>query len=97
MQRRSRAVGFAVYADMLERIGDGGEEQGRLPGDYLNIALPKGRLGEKIYAMFARAGYECPSICEQNRKLFFENPEKACALFLGQALRRCDIRGARRG
>lgn len=81
MQRRSRAVGFAVYADMLERIGDGGEEQGRLPGDYLNIALPKGRLGEKIYAMFARAGYECPSICEQNRKLFFENPEKHVRYF----------------
>ena len=81
MQRRSRAVGFAVYADMLERIGDGGEEQGRLPGDYLNVALPKGRLGEKIYAMFARAGYECPSICEQNRKLFFENPEKRVRYF----------------
>lgn len=82
MQRRSRAIGFAVYADMLERVGDDGEEQGgRLPGDYLNIALPKGRLGEKIYAMFARAGYECPSICEQNRKLFFENPEKKVRYF----------------
>ena len=24
----------------------------------LNIALPKGRLGEKVYAMFARAGFD---------------------------------------
>ena len=39
----------------------------------LNIALPKGRLGEKVYAMFAAAGFECPSILEPNRKLIFEN------------------------
>ena len=39
----------------------------------LNIALPKGRLGEKVYAMFERAGFECPAIHEENRKLFFEN------------------------
>ena len=39
----------------------------------LNIALPKGRLGEKVYAMFARAGFECPAILEDNRKLYFEN------------------------
>ena len=41
----------------------------------LNIALPKGRLGEKVYAMFEKAGYECPSIKENNRKLIFENEE----------------------
>ena len=39
----------------------------------LNIALPKGRLGDKVYAMFARAGFECPAILEDNRKLYFEN------------------------
>ncbi len=39
----------------------------------INVALPKGRLGEKVYAMFAAAGYECPSILENNRKLIFEN------------------------
>ena len=39
----------------------------------LNVALPKGRLGEKVYGMFAAAGYECPSILEPNRKLIFEN------------------------
>ncbi|MBR7182259.1 MAG: ATP phosphoribosyltransferase [Clostridia bacterium] len=41
----------------------------------LNIALPKGRLGEKVYAMFEAAGFACPSIRENNRKLIFENPE----------------------
>ena len=39
----------------------------------LNIALPKGRLGEKVYGMFERASFECPAIHEENRKLFFEN------------------------
>lgn len=41
----------------------------------LNVALPKGRLGEKVYSMFEKSGFECPSIKENNRKLIFENPE----------------------
>ena len=39
----------------------------------LNIALPKGRLGEKAYSLFDRAGYPCSSILENSRKLIFEN------------------------
>ena len=39
----------------------------------LNIALPKGRLGEKVYAMFAKAGFECPALLEPGRKLIFDN------------------------
>ncbi len=47
----------------------------------LNVALPKGRLGEKVYDMFERAGFECPSIKENNRKLIFENVEKGVRYF----------------
>ena len=47
----------------------------------LNIALPKGRLGEKVYEMFEKAGYDCPSIHEKNRKLIFENKEKDICFF----------------
>ncbi len=47
----------------------------------INVALPKGRLGEKIYDLFERAGYECPSIRENNRKLVFENEEKGVRYF----------------
>ncbi len=47
----------------------------------LNIALPKGRLGEKVYAMFEKAGFECPSIHENNRKLIFENEELGLRYF----------------
>jgi len=47
----------------------------------INIALPKGRLGEKVYGMFERAGYPCPSIKENSRKLIFENPEAGVRYF----------------
>lgn len=47
----------------------------------LNVALPKGRLGEKVYSMFEKAGYPCPSIKENNRKLIFENAEAGVRYF----------------
>ena len=28
----------------------------------LNIALPKGRLGERVYGMLKAAGYGCPAL-----------------------------------
>jgi len=47
----------------------------------INVALPKGRLGEKVYEMFEKAGYECPSIKENTRKLIFENEDKGVRFF----------------
>lgn len=47
----------------------------------INIALPKGRLGEKAYALMAQAGYPCPSVLEDNRKLTFENAEAGVRYF----------------
>ena len=41
--------------------------------EMINVALPKGRLGEKVYDMFEKSGFPCPSIKEPNRKLIFEN------------------------
>ena len=49
--------------------------------DWINIALPKGRLGEKAYAMLKNSGYECPAIEDPGRKLIFENPEKMVRYF----------------
>ncbi len=49
--------------------------------DMLNIALPKGRLGEKVYRRFKAAGYPCPTIEEENRKLIFENPAAGVRYF----------------
>jgi len=47
----------------------------------INIALPKGRLGDKVYDMFEAAGFSCPSIREPNRKLVFENEELGIRFF----------------
>lgn len=47
----------------------------------LNVALPKGRLGEKVYKIFEEAGYECPSVLNPGRKLIFENSEKQVRYF----------------
>ena len=41
----------------------------------LNVALPKGRLGEKVYGMFAAAGFPCPEVMMESRQLVFENEE----------------------
>ena len=48
---------------------------------YLNIALPKGRLGEKVYKMFDKAGYSCPEILDDTRKLIFTNEELGVRYF----------------
>ncbi len=49
--------------------------------DYVNIALPKGRLGEKAYALFEGIGFACPEILEENRRLIFENEENRVRYF----------------
>lgn len=48
----------------------------------LNIALPKGRLGDQVYRLFSGIGYDCAAIYEDNRKLVFENPERGVRYLL---------------
>lgn len=48
----------------------------------LNIALPKGRLGNKVYELFASIGYDCSEIYSDNRKLVFENKENSVRYLL---------------
>ena len=77
MHKNAGALGFAVYLDKLERI----EEQNSIEKTVINVALPKGRLGEKVYNMFENAGFPCPSIKEENRKLIFENSDLGIRFF----------------
>ncbi len=77
MNRNAGAVGFAVYLDTLERF----EEAKADNREFINVALPKGRLGEKVYNMFEKAGFPCPSIRQENRKLIFENKEAGVRYF----------------
>ena len=41
----------------------------------IKIALPKGRLGDKVLAQFEAAGYACPEIHTPSRKLVFSTNE----------------------
>lgn len=49
--------------------------------NYINIALPKGRLGEKVYALLEKLGYGCPAILENSRKLVFEDEKNGVRYF----------------
>lgn len=48
----------------------------------INVALPKGRLGDSVYELFDRIGYSCPEILENTRKLVFVNEEKGVSYVL---------------
>ena len=41
----------------------------------IKIALPKGRLGDKVLAQFESAGYACPEIHTPSRKLVFSTDD----------------------
>ena len=47
----------------------------------LNIALPKGRLGDQVYRMLKHAGYPCPALEQPDRRLIFENAEAGVRYF----------------
>ena len=49
--------------------------------DFINVALPKGRLGDKVFAIFEQIGYECPEMHEGGRKLIFENADAGVRFF----------------
>ena len=78
-RKGARAVGFALYLDELDR-----EVQEEKTADkvMLNVALPKGRLGDKVYHLLASVGYGCPENYNDTRKLVVENPEAGIRYFL---------------
>ena len=41
----------------------------------LNVALPKGRLGDKVYSLFKQIGYDCRAMEDGDRKLVLRDPD----------------------
>jgi len=80
------AIGFALYLNEISRLDlDAAIEPDQHKGsddEMLNIALPKGRLGNRVYELLASIGYDCKDFYEENRKLVFENPEKKIRFLL---------------
>ena len=78
------AIGFAVYLDELDRLSAPvppvqRNSTGRV---MLNVALPKGRLGDRMYDLLARIGYGCTEDYNATRKLVVENPAAGIRYFL---------------
>lgn len=48
----------------------------------LNIALPKGRMGDKAYQCFAKIGLSTPEMEDQNRRLVFVDEERGLRYML---------------
>ncbi len=78
----ARAVGFALYLDELERLVPGADDRRPDGVKMLNVALPKGRLGDKVYDLLAGVGYGCPGNYNDSRKLVVENPKAGIRFFL---------------
>jgi ATP phosphoribosyltransferase len=47
----------------------------------INMALPKGRLGNQVYALLEKAGYECPGIRDEGRRLLFDSADGSLRCF----------------
>ena len=78
------AIGFALYLDELDRLEAPLPPVQRQSTDrvWLNVALPKGRLGDKAYALLAGAGYGCEEVYNETRKLVVENAAAGIRYFL---------------
>ena len=76
----AKAIGFALYLDELDRLSEAASPEGEKT--MLNVALPKGRLGDKVYHLLAEVGCGCPEDYNESRKLVVENPEAGIRYFL---------------
>ena len=74
------AVGFAVYLDELDRLAPAPPAAAAPP--LLNVALPKGRLGDKVYGLLAAAGCLTPEDYNATRKLVVEDAAAGVRCFL---------------
>lgn len=83
------ALGFALYLDVLSRAEEDREDaplykQGAAAPSkaYLNVALPKGRMGTKVYQLFVQAGLSGSDILDESRKLVFDDEVNKVRYFM---------------
>lgn len=48
----------------------------------ISVALPKGRLGNKVFDIFAKVGYDCDEMHSDSRQLVFTSKENGISYFL---------------
>lgn len=83
-QKEQGAVGYALYLDAIGRADrlDAEDVAKAKERPWLNVALPKGRLGNKVYALMEQAGFSCDGVLSESRKLVFEDEANRVRYFL---------------
>ena len=76
------AIGFAVYLDELDRLTAPPPPVQTTGAGLLNVALPKGRLGDKVYNLLAEGGCITPEDYNASRKLVVEDKAAGVRCFL---------------
>ncbi|OOO00594.1 MAG: ATP phosphoribosyltransferase [Epulopiscium sp. Nele67-Bin004] len=75
------ALGFAVNLSEINKLNEN-EVMPVQDTDMIDIALPKGRLGDKVYKLFKDKGYSADEFEDNTRKLVFEDKENGVRFFL---------------
>ena len=94
MDHRKKAIGYALYMDRLDFLNESQEdscpeaESGKPAGEgngaaqqMIRIALPKGRLGDRVYGILEKAGYKCSSARDGGRRLIFDSDDGRICFF----------------
>ena len=79
LDKSQQAIGFGIHLDMLERCPDKPESKATT---WLNVALPKGRMGQAVYELFRDAKLVSGNLLDDSRKLVFEDKNKQMRFFL---------------
>src|SRR5699024_4840256 len=78
------AIGFAAYLDELDRLTAPPPPLQETGEGLLNVALPKGRLGDKVYNLLAAGGCIAPEDHTASRRLVVEGRAAGVRCFLGK-------------
>ncbi|MCL1831013.1 MAG: ATP phosphoribosyltransferase, partial [Oscillospiraceae bacterium] len=84
-KKTNKAIGFALYLDELERVNVVSENSDTPCDDWLNIALPKGRMGDDVITLFEKSGLLTDlskKEIEGSRRLVFGDKESRIRLLM---------------
>lgn len=73
------AIGFGMYLNGIDRQSHRQEAD---TNQYLDIALPKGRMGKAIYLLLVKAGLVSAGLFDDSRKLIFQDDRHKIRFFL---------------
>lgn len=74
-----QAIGFGIH---LDRLDQNRSKEAGMKTRMLNVALPKGRMGQAVYEMFRDAGLVTANLLDDSRKLVFEDETNNIRFFL---------------